>query len=88
LKKVTSKYKDDWNGHGLEDDLEVEGLEGCGTNKASGGIKMSCVEKDWRREAHEVPNTFGTSLNPIFARKFRVQGSKEPFDFWYIQAVH
>jgi hypothetical protein len=73
--KFKSKYghplKDAWNGHGLEGDLEVEGdLEGCGTENASGNIKIRPV---WRRigtdgkpmEFFEGSLIFETSLNPI-----------------------
>jgi hypothetical protein len=95
--KFTSTYgrpKGAWNGHGLEGDLEVEGaLEGCTTDKAAGSIKMRPV---WRKvgtdgkpmEFFEGSLIFETSLNPIFARKLRVQSSsKESFDFWAIRAV-
>jgi len=93
--KLTSMYgrpKGAWNGHGLEGDLEAE-VEGCGTDKASGSIKMRPV---WRKvgtdgklmEFFEGSLVFETLLNPIFARKCRVQSSsKESFDFWAIRAV-
>lgn len=80
--KFKSEYgrpKNAWNGHGLEGELELEGGLECGTDKA---VVVSRVETDGKpMEFLEGSLTFETSLNPIFARKSRVKGGRESFDF-------